>query len=181
MMLSRRGRTIFPWRWVFTLALSIGLFFILPTGTSVYAQSGSIAYVVQRGDTLSSIAARHGVSYPQLAAYNNITDPNRLQVGQVIRIPLSTTPGEPTQTIPRSYSSATPTPTPGSSSSSARRSSATVPFRQNEVSYTVVRGDSLFSISARYGVSVTAILQRNNLRGTVIYVGQRLIIPPAIQ
>jgi LysM repeat protein len=182
-VLSGQYRTVFLWRWVVTLALAIGLFFAQSTNISVYAQSGSTTYVVQRGDTLSSIAARHGLSYPQLAAYNNISDPNRLRVGQVIRIPSSRSPAAPAQTAPRSYpsTSATPAPTPTSSRSSAEQSPATRLFRQTEVSYTVVRGDSLFSISARYGVTVAAILRRNNLRGTVIYVGQRLIIPPAAQ
>jgi lysozyme len=182
-VLSGQYRTAFPWRWVVTIALGIGLFFVLPTHTSLYAQSGSTTYVVQRGDTLSSIAARHGLSYHQLAAYNNIADPNRLRVGQVIRIPLSGSPAAPAQTAPRSNAStsATPTPASTSSTSSTARSPATSRFRQIEVSYTVVRGDSLFSISARYGVTVAAILGRNNLRGTVIYVGQRLIIPPASQ
>jgi len=184
-VLSGRYRTVFPWRWVVTLLLGIGLFFVLPISMSVYAQSGSTTYVVQRGDTLSSIAARYGLSYPQLATYNNIANPNQLLVGQILTIPPSRSPAAPTQTAPRSYASTwatpTPTPTPTISRSSTVRSPTALPFRQNDVSYTVVRGDSLFSISARYGVTVAAILGRNNLRGTVIYVGQRLIIPPATQ
>jgi LysM repeat protein len=44
-------------------------------------------YVVKRGDTLFSIARRYGVSMWKLAAYNNIRNPNRIYVGQVIDIP----------------------------------------------------------------------------------------------
>jgi LysM repeat protein len=44
-------------------------------------------YVVKRGDTLYSIARRHGLSVWQLAAYNNISNPHRIYAGQVIRIP----------------------------------------------------------------------------------------------
>jgi LysM repeat protein len=44
-------------------------------------------YVVQGGDTLYSIACRYGVSVWQLASYNNIRNPNRIYVGQVIHIP----------------------------------------------------------------------------------------------
>lgn len=47
-----------------------------------------IDYTVQAGDTLSEIAARYGLSYRTLAAFNNISDPNRIYVGQVVRIPL---------------------------------------------------------------------------------------------
>ncbi len=43
--------------------------------------------------------------------------------------------------------------------------------------HTVSRGDTLFSIGRRYGVTVNAIMQANGLTSTLIYVGQQLIIP----
>lgn len=45
------------------------------------------AYTVRRGDTLSAIARWHGVSMQVLARINNITNTNRIFVGQVITIP----------------------------------------------------------------------------------------------
>jgi LysM repeat protein len=44
-------------------------------------------YTVQPGDTLSGIALSQGVSVAMLTEANNITDPNTLQVGQVLIIP----------------------------------------------------------------------------------------------
>jgi LysM repeat protein len=44
-------------------------------------------YVVQRGDTLASIAARSGTTVQALAAANNIANPNRIYAGQVLVIP----------------------------------------------------------------------------------------------
>jgi len=44
-------------------------------------------YVVQRGDTLYSIARRYGVSVWEIARANGIADVNRIWVGQVLRIP----------------------------------------------------------------------------------------------
>ncbi len=44
-------------------------------------------YVVQRGDTLLSIARRFGVTVAQLQAANNITNPDRIYPGQVLVIP----------------------------------------------------------------------------------------------
>ncbi len=44
-------------------------------------------YTVKEGDTLSEIAQRYQKSYTELAAYNGITDPDLIYVGQVIRIP----------------------------------------------------------------------------------------------
>ena len=52
-------------------------------------------YVVKRGDTLYSIALEHGVDYRELAASNNIDDPSKLRIGQVLRIGA----GEPKQAV----------------------------------------------------------------------------------
>jgi LysM repeat protein len=44
-------------------------------------------YTVRPGDTLSAIAARFGTTVTALEDLNGITDPTRLQIGQVLRIP----------------------------------------------------------------------------------------------
>jgi murein DD-endopeptidase MepM/ murein hydrolase activator NlpD len=51
-------------------------------------------YRVQRGDTLSTIARRYGVSMWTLAQHNSISNPSRIYVGQVLRIP-GGTPSQP--------------------------------------------------------------------------------------
>jgi lipoprotein NlpD len=43
-------------------------------------------YVVQRGDTLFSIALAFGQDYRDLARWNNLDDASRLQVGQTLRV-----------------------------------------------------------------------------------------------
>jgi LysM repeat protein len=54
-------------------------------------------YVVKKGDTLSGIANKYGTTYQELAKYNNISNPNIISVGQVIKIP--TTKKEVTYTV----------------------------------------------------------------------------------
>ena len=44
-------------------------------------------YRVRRGDTLSGIAARFDTTVTELQRLNRIADPNRLRVGQVLRLP----------------------------------------------------------------------------------------------
>ncbi|EJN56375.1 Phage lysin [Loigolactobacillus coryniformis subsp. coryniformis CECT 5711] len=47
--------------------------------------SGDSTYTVQYGDTLSGIAAAHGLTTATLAAYNGITNYNFIQVGQQLK------------------------------------------------------------------------------------------------
>ena len=48
-----------------------------------------IDYKVAEGNTLSGIAKKYSVSYDKLRQYNGIRDPRRLQIGQIIKIPLT--------------------------------------------------------------------------------------------
>lgn len=54
------------------------------TGLSL---TGQAAYVVQPGDTLSGIAARVGTTVADLAARNDIGDPNRIRAGDALEVP----------------------------------------------------------------------------------------------
>jgi LysM repeat protein len=60
-----------------------------PVATSTLTPSPTFtSYVVKQGDTLSSIASAYGVTVQAILAANpEITDPNRISVGQVILIP----------------------------------------------------------------------------------------------
>lgn len=51
------------------------------------ACAADIEYTVRAGDTLSGIAQREGVSADLIQRYNNLAHPDRLRVGQVLRIP----------------------------------------------------------------------------------------------
>ena len=68
--------------------LLVLLIIILSISTSpAAAQASGPIYIVQPGDTLSSIAARFNVTVGQLMEANNISDPNLLAVGQQLIIP----------------------------------------------------------------------------------------------
>lgn len=111
---------------------------------------GETTYVVQRGDNLFRIALRYGLRVADLAAYNNIVNPNYIFVGQVIRIPGGGT---------------SPTPTPP---------------RQGEILYTVQPGDNLFRIALRYNLNYIYLASYNGIANPHhIYVGQVVRIPAA--
>lgn len=56
------------------------------TGPAAPPQAGRF-HTVQRGDTLSAIAARNGTTWRELARINNLPNPDRIFPGQVIRLP----------------------------------------------------------------------------------------------
>lgn len=65
------------------LAISL-LFVMVACGTSKPVGPGY--YRVERGDTLSEIARKHGQSVSTLTRWNKLSDPNKLEVGQVLRV-----------------------------------------------------------------------------------------------
>jgi LysM repeat protein len=62
------------------------------TGVDASAQSTGSVYVIRRGDSLSSIAARHGTSVAALMSANGISNANRIYAGQRLVIDGSLTP-----------------------------------------------------------------------------------------
>jgi LysM repeat protein len=116
-------------------------------------------HVVQPGETLFRIALNHGITVEALRAANGIVG-NTIYAGQVLIIPI------------------------GTAGTGATSAGAAAPVSQPVVSnstaggyHTVQRGENLFRIGLKYGVSVAAIQAANGLAGTTIYVGQRLVIP----
>jgi murein DD-endopeptidase MepM/ murein hydrolase activator NlpD len=71
------------------LFIYLVLFFLLATAFPVSAKqtSSGPTYVVQSGDTLTSIAARFGISITELINANNMENPDALFVGTELTIP----------------------------------------------------------------------------------------------
>ena len=57
------------------------------TGGSASSSTPKRTYTVKAGDTLSAIAIKFTVTVPAIASANNITNPNKITVGQVLTIP----------------------------------------------------------------------------------------------
>ncbi len=82
----------------------------VPAALSLSASGASAAplstYTVQPGDTLSSIAASHGTTWPTLAAENHLASPNLIFAGQVLTLdgdaPAASAPVTSAQTYPAS-------------------------------------------------------------------------------
>ncbi|MBX2999681.1 MAG: LysM peptidoglycan-binding domain-containing protein [Caldilineaceae bacterium] len=167
------------------LLILCGAFMLVDAPGETAAAENDVVHIVQAGETLSGIAQRYRVGLRQLANYNGITNYDRIRVGQRLRIPPTGVSPASAPTItpgPRlvPLQNATPAPPIFPVATPAPRSAAgatAAPARSGEVSYVVYAGDSLTGIGARFGVSASAIIERNRLPSTRIYVGQRLIIP----
>jgi LysM repeat protein len=57
------------------------------TASAAATQTADNSYRVQRGDTLSAIAAQHGTTVAALMQINSISNPNFIFAGQWIRLP----------------------------------------------------------------------------------------------
>ncbi|GAB4467491.1 MAG: hypothetical protein Kow00124_00450 [Anaerolineae bacterium] len=131
-------------------------------------------YVVQRGDTLSQIAQRYGLSTQLLAAVNGLVNPSRIEVGQQILLPgvqLESQPSAPTPAVDAPPAGDLPVEDPSVDDIPPAASTDTL-------THVVQRGETLAIISRLYGVSLWSLVQANNLSNpSLIYAGQTLVIP----
>lgn len=134
------------------------------TPSSFEASSG-LSYTVQKGDSLSKIAARAGVSTAELGELNKITDKNSIRIGQKLLLPAHSRP-LPSAPAPK----AAPKP-------SVKSSAPSGPAVASGTSHTVQSGDTLGKLAARYGTSIAAFKSVNNLKSDTIRIGQKLSIP----
>jgi LysM repeat protein len=106
------------------------------------------SYRIQRGDTLSEIAARYGTSVSRLVEVNRLSgNGNVIYAGETLRVPTK--------------------------ASSAASRTVTVNRRHR-----VVSGDSLIKIARTYGVQPAVIARANKLPSTlVVRLGDTLVVP----
>jgi membrane-bound lytic murein transglycosylase D len=107
-------------------------------------------HVVRNGDTLSGIAKKHGLSISTLARINNIRTTSILRIGQKLQLNSVVKP-----------SGIVATQATGDGNS--------------KVTYLVRRGDTLSGIAQALKVSVNALREWNNISGSAIRAGQRLV------
>ncbi|NJN54998.1 MAG: LysM peptidoglycan-binding domain-containing protein [Anaerolineae bacterium] len=123
-----------------------------------------------RGDTLFSIARRYNTSVSELVTSNQIANPNLIHVGQMLNIP-----GEvegASAVVPSAAGAAVAALPPSAAPVVAQ------PIVVSGATYVVQPGDTVYRIATRFGTTVTAVAQANNLpNASTIYVGQVLIIP----
>ena len=120
------------------------------SSTTTNTETSSASYTVKSGDTLSGIANQYNTTVNQIVSLNQLSNPNLIYVGQVLKLKNSQT-------------------TNSSSSSSSSTAATTVG------TYTVKAGDTLSAIASRYSTSSSTLASLNSLSNpNLIYVGQVL-------
>ncbi len=122
---------------------------MIPTDYKFAVQTPDVAYVVERGDSLSVIARRFNTSVSQLVALNQLQSRHRIRIGQRLLLPQDNSAGQ--------------------------LAADTV---SNDGRYTVRRGDTVSLIAVRYGVTEQDLLAANGIQDrNRIYPGQQIRLP----
>lgn len=125
--------------------ISVGQQLIIP-GAAPSDQT-NVTYVVQKGDSLWSIANANNTTVDEIANLNDLGS-NTIYVGQVLQIPNS-------------------------------GNNTVIP--DTNLTYNVQSGDTLYSIALKYNTTPVAIMKKNNLTNNLLTVGQTLIIPNDVE
>lgn len=124
---------------------------MVPADYKFAVQTPDVAYVVERGDSLSAIAARFDTSVTELVALNQLRSRNRIQIGQRLLLPQ------------------------GANSANLLTNEA---LASEDGVYTVRRGDTVSLIAARHGVQEQELLSLNGIQDrNRIFPGQLLRMP----
>ena len=110
-----------------------------------------INYTVKSGDSLYKIANLYNVSVDTIKKDNSLNS-NLLSIGQNLKIRVENNSDQIEECYGNAY------------------------ILTNNISYTVKRGDTLYSISKKYNISVDSIKKKNNLTSNILNIGQVLIL-----
>lgn len=176
-----------------TNTLQIGEVLRIPT-KEIYEGEENV-YIVQKGDTLYSIAAANNTTVDELKKANNLTS-NILSTGQLLKIPSALLPestyivkkGDSLYSIANKYNTTVDELKRINNLTSNILSIGQVlklpsdkvsdiEKEENTINYTVQKGDSLYSIARKYSTTIDKIKDLNNLTTNLLSIGQVLLIP----
>ena len=171
-----------------TNTLSVGQKLVIPS-ISVSPEV-SDTYIVQKGDSLWSIANKFNMTVSELKNLNNLTN-NLLSIGQVLKIKDSSNNGKTTYTVQKGDSLWVIANKYGITTEELKNYNKltsnllsigqVLKIPQGKTSteniYTVKKGDSLWTIANRYNTTVEKIKVLNNLTSNLLSIGQQLKIP----
>ena len=128
-------------------------------------------YTIQKGDTITRIAARFGVSTQAVLTANGLGWSSIIYPGQTIAIPGAALAVD-------NVSNVTPVTPPAAETPVEAPAPPPAPPAPASFSYVIQAGDTVSSIAKYFGVGIQSILSANGLSmSSVIYSGRTLTIP----
>ena len=90
-------------KFIVRLILAVGLLFVVvayaPAAQASAREDRVITHVVHKGETLTSIASKYGITAKAIAKYNRISVSTKLQTNTRLKIPLPGAKATPTPTL----------------------------------------------------------------------------------
>ena len=121
------------------------------------------SYTVRAGDSLTSVAATHGLTVGQLASYNNLANDAHILIGQRLWLVSGKVKSQPVSAQQ-----------PSQAAQSTKNNQST----QSTATHRVQSGESLTAIARRYNISLHALAKENGLSVTDgVLIGQTLKLP----
>jgi len=146
------------------LIFCLSLGYLESLARPVWAAPDHDTYIIQRGDTLFSIARRYGTTIETLQRLNGLANPHQIKAGQVLIVPDSGGGNAPVAA--QSWPNSSPALSIGTTASI------------ETCSYVVQRGDYLYKIARKFGISPLQLARANGLSGASRLIpGQVLNIP----
>ena len=140
-----------------------------------------VIYTIKKGDSLYEIAKKYNTSVDAIKRYNNLTT-NNLSIGQKIRIPCNIEDNND-KVMPKYISYTVKAGKILLIEDTGDQSTIEACFGEeyeapsSNITYTVQKGDSLYSIANKYNTTVNEIKSLNNLTSNNLSIGQQLRIP----
>lgn len=133
---------------------------VIPISRERRSDRPAVRYRVRRGDTLSELADRFGVSEAQIRAWNHLHG-NRLRAGHLLLVHAP---------------EAAPDHNPASASRHRSRSQSHTSTRARTIRYRTRRGDTLARVAHHFGVSESRLRRWNHLHGSTLPAGRVLLV-----
>jgi membrane-bound lytic murein transglycosylase D len=124
-------------------------------------------YVVHKGETLASIAKRTGVPVVELARLNGLAAKARLHPGTRLITEVQERAKAHAQATGQAHSG---------KAKGGKVAHAAAPAEPRRVSYVVKSGDTLHAIGRKFAVSVDKLREWNQLSGSDLHKGQKLVL-----
>ncbi len=131
-----------------------------------------IVHKVTAGESLASIAEKYNVTPEEIKRSNNLRR-NAVRVGQQLRISTTT----PQEVMESTVAVVTGKPAANKSTSKASSKKEKQKKSAAPITHKIRNGESLSTISKKYGVSIAAIKQANGMKSDALRAGKTLKIP----